>query len=394
MFSARFPPESHDPSPLWLALESRRAAGAPVIDLTLSNPTLAGFAYPESIPALLASGVFPYRPTPQGDAAAREAIGGYYRARGRRCDAADLFLTASTSEAYAFLFKLLCDPGDEILIPSPTYPLFDALAGLEHVELVRYPLVAESGGQGTPWRADIGFLRSMVSTRTKALILVHPNNPTGHLAQADEVRAYLDLAAEYDFALIVDEVFSDYALGPVPYAAIVSDGPLVFTLNGFSKLLALPQLKLGWIHLGGAADKVAAAKPHLEWICDAFLSVNTPVQSAVPALLGLRDEIQGPILARLRANLAAARDLAAKSRAMRALIPEAGWSLVLDIAAAAADEAFCLTLLRDHGVYVHPGHLFGWESGCRLVVSLLGPEAEFRKGIAAIAALAEAGSHE
>jgi alanine-synthesizing transaminase len=388
MFSSRFLQSASEASPLWETLQSLRHSEKNVIDLTIANPTQAGLPYPESIPSLLASGVFPYRPSPQGDPAARQAISDYYRGRGRDCAPEDLLLTASTSEAYSFLFKLLCDPGDEILIPSPTYPLFDALAELEHVKLVRYPLRLREEAGAPRWEADFSFLGSVISTRCKAVILVHPNNPTGHLARPEEISAYLSLAAEYGLALIVDEVFSDYALGRTAFSPILSNGPLVFTLNGLSKLLALPQLKLGWIHVAGEAAMAAAAKSHLEWIADAFLSVNTPVQAACPALLGLREAIQGPILARLQANLAAAAAMAAASPRARLLAPEAGWYVIVEVTGGGDDEAFCLGLLKERGVYAHPGHLFGLD-GCRIVLSLLAPEEEFARGFGRLMAKAE-----
>lgn len=411
MFSRRFsrPPE---PSPLWEARAARAAAGAPVLDLTLANPTAAGIPYPADLPALLGrDAVLRYDPSPRGLRPAREAVAAYLGG----ADPEDIVLTASTSEAYGFLFKLLCDPGDEVLIPTPTYPLFDALAELEHVSLVRYPLrraaPAASGGSpdagGTRWRADFGFLRSLVSTRTRALILVSPNNPTGHVADAGEIAGYLELAREHDLALIVDEVFADYVLSGGPISPVASDGPLVFALNGLSKLAGLPQLKLGWIHVRGERERARAALAHLEWIADAYLSVNTPVQQACADLLARAPSLRAPILARLRANLAAALSLAADDGAagpasrLRCLPPEAGWSLVLAVALPARagasraafpdEEAFAVGLL-ERGVYVHPGHLFGFEEAAgrlHLVASLLTPEAEFREGLRRIAAYVE-----
>ncbi len=386
MFSHRFGNAPEALNPQWRARLSLEAAGARILDMTLANPTLAGIPYPEGIPALLnRPSVLRYRPSPRGKPETRAAIAAYYASRGPEVSAEDLILTASTSEAYAFLFKLLCDPGDEILIPIPGYPLFDALADLEHVKLVRYPLRRD-----TRWRADFGFLRSLVSTRCKALILVNPNNPTGHLADASEIRAYLDFAAEYGLALIVDEVFRDYLLGDRAFLPVASSGPLVFTLNGFSKMLGLPQLKLGWIHVGGAREAVQAALGHLEWIADAFLSVNTPVQDAAGDLLKLDRAVQTAILARLRANLATAERLAAESQCMRILRPEAGWYLVLDLRLDEEDESLAQELIETGRVYVYPGHLFGFEEGCRLVISLLGPETEFSEGLGRISALAAA----
>jgi alanine-synthesizing transaminase len=394
MFSDRFTGGPQALNPQWKARLSLEAAGVPVLDLTAANPTTAGIAYPDGIPALLdRPSVLQYHPTPKGKPAARAAIAAYYPSRndasrnaspGRAVDPEDLILTASTSEAYAFLFKLLCDPGDEILIPTPTYPLFDALADLEHVKLIRYPLRLEGR-----WRADFPFLRSLVSTRCKALILVNPNNPTGHLADAGEIRAYLEFAEAYGLALIVDEVFRDYLLGARGFLSLVSNGPLVFTLNGFSKMLGLPQLKLGWIHVGGAREAVQAALGHLEWIADAFLSVNTPVQDAAADLLRLHQPIQTAILDRLRANLTAAERLTEGNAHVRVLAPEAGWYLVLDMRIAAEDEAVAQALIEARHVYAYPGHLFGFEAGCHLVVSLLGPQAEFTEGLQRILALAD-----
>ena len=370
-------------------MESLRAAGVPVLDLTLSNPTDAGLPYPAAIPALLSQpDVMRYHPSPQGDFEARRAISGYYRGRGETREPEDIFLTASTSEAYSFLFKLLCDPGDEILIPSPTYPLFDALAELENVSLVRYPLRREQQN----WKTDMDFLHRLVSTRSKALILVNPNNPTGHMAGKNEIAAYLDLASRHDLVLIVDEVFSDYPLGAGTFLPVVSRGPLVFTLNGLSKMLALPQMKLGWIHVAGEPGLAAEAKAQLEWIADAFLSVNTPVQLACPRLLALRTEIQGPINRRLQANLAFAKALCADASGLQAIIPDAGWYLVLSAGAAMPDEEFALDLLRKKHVHAHPGHLFGFagqglnQPPCPLVLSLLAPEPDFQEGLRRILA--------
>ncbi len=424
MFSRRFSrPTEH--SPLWAARAAREASGAPVLDLTRTNPTAAGIAYPADLPSLLArDSVLRYDPSPRGSRSAREAVAAYLGG----ADPDHILLTASTSEAYGFLFKLLCDPGDEVLIPTPTYPLFDALAELDHVSLVRYPLRygdrrdegrgrqdegrglrGDGAGAGSGWRADSAFLRRIVSTRTRALILVTPNNPTGHAADPAEIAVYLELAREHGLALIVDEVFSEYLLAGGRTRPVVSDGPLVFTLNGLSKLAGLPQLKLGWIHAQGDPAAVRAALEHLEWIADAYLSVNTPVQEACADLLARAPALRAPILTRLRANLSTARRLLPEGSAspggaparLRALVPEAGWSLVLaaDLPPspgsargdAPDEDAFALGLL-ERGVYVHPGHLFGFEEEegrLHLVVSLLGPEAEFAEGLRRIAAYVE-----
>ncbi len=396
MFSDRFSQESREFNAQWETKLSLEADGLHILDLTESNPTNSNLKYPSELPGLLSrASILRYTPTPQGHPEARQAISEYYRSRGRDCHPENLILTTSTSEAYSFLFKLLCNPGDEVLIPSPSYPLFDSLAELENVELVRYPLLQArgSGVVNSHWQADFEFLRSQISTHCKALILVNPNNPTGNLLDAAEVHAYLELATEYGLALIVDEVFCDYALGAKPFVPLVSDGPLVFTLNGFSKLLGLPQMKLGWIHVAGAPSIAIEALGHLEWIADAFLSVNTPVQLAAADLLKLEGPIQSSILARLKSNLETVESLTKGSERLRCLRPEAGWSLVLEVNIAMEDEAFALELLKQHKVLVHAGRLFGFETGCYLVISLLGPVAEFKEGVSRILSFAEAASH-
>jgi aspartate/methionine/tyrosine aminotransferase len=412
MFSARFADESQVPNPLWTARRAREEAGLPILDLTRTNPTDAGLPVPSGLPALLARpDILRYRPHPKGLPAARQAVAAYLSAsvampgRTRPVEPEDLVLTASTSEAYGFLLKLLCDPGDEALIPSPSYPLFDALASLERVDLVPYSLRHEPATER--WAPDFAALRNLVSTRTKALILVSPNNPTGHIASPGELRGYLDLARDYGLALILDEVFSEFLLppapgrraapaqGPPPFHPSESDGPLVFTLNGLSKLAGLPQLKLGWIHVGGAPAAARRALDHLEWIADAYLSVNTPVQEACGDLLAQAPALRAPIQIRLAANLAVATTLLASGGpgelALRMLRPEAGWSLVLQVPGVGtgpdADEAFAIALLGSRGVHVHPGQLYGFEDGdVHLILSLLTPEADFREGLARLLA--------
>jgi alanine-synthesizing transaminase len=425
MFSSLFSSTSHGPNPLWETRSSLDRAGAPLLDLTRTNPTSAGLTYPSDLPAILARpSVLRYRPDPKGLPEARRAVAAYLDASGampghaRPVDPDRLLLTSSTSEAYGFLLKLLCDPGDEILIPTPTYPLFDSLASLERVACVEYPLSWIPHPGGVPgsgnWVPDFAGLRNRLSTRTKALILVSPNNPTGHIAPAGELRGYLKVAEEYGLALILDEVFSEYLFPAAPGTAPAekpfhpsdSDGPLVFTLNGLSKLAGLPQLKLGWIHVGGAPAAAAQALEHLEWIADAYLSVNTPVQEACADILARAPALRAPIQARLEVNLAAAESLLASPLAtpagtspgaaanLQLLRPEGGWSLVLRVphsgpGAGAGpeldrDEAFAIALLKDRGVHVHPGGLFGFRedpSAFHLVLSLLTPEDDFRQGL-------------
>jgi aspartate/methionine/tyrosine aminotransferase len=396
MFSGRFADDPQGLNPHWEAKLELEAAGAGILDLTSSNPTLAGISYPPGIPSLLARpAVLEYHPNPRGMPDTRRAISDYLRSRGRRCDPDQLVLTASTSEAYSWLFKLLCEPGDEILVPSPSYPLFDDLADLERVALLRYPL-SPNPGRGGYWDPDFASLRNLISTRTRALILVNPNNPTGHVLDADALKSYLALAEDYGLALIVDEVFSDYLLsGDVRFRPLVSEGPLVFTLNGFSKMLGLPQLKLGWIQAAGEGEAVAGALARLEFIADAFLSVNTPVQAAAADLLALAEPIQAAIGARLRANLKASWEWTVGSRRQlySANHPQAGWYLLLHVSTALEPEDFALDLLRRHHVHTHPGSLFGLGKEWPLVVSLLTPEPVFREGLDRIAAYVDGVNH-
>jgi aspartate/methionine/tyrosine aminotransferase len=392
VFSGRFADDPGGLNPHWEEKLRLEAAGTGLIDLTLSNPTLADIAYPPGIPSLLARPeAMAYHPNPRGSPEARRAVAEYLRGRGRPGDPDRLVLTASTSEAYSWLFKLLCEPGDEVLVPSPSYPLFDDLADLERVSLLRYPL-SPNPGAGGYWDPDFDRLRNLISTRTKALILVNPNNPTGHVLGQSALRAYRALAEEYGLALIVDEVFSDYVLAEdAVYLPMESDGPLVFTLNGFSKLLALPQLKLGWIHVDGRPALIEAALDRLEFIADAFLSVNTPVQAAAADLLKLARPIQAAIGARLQANLKASWEWTVGSRTQlySANHPQAGWYLLLHINSRLGPEDLALELLRERHVHTHPGDLFGLGREWPIVASLLTPELAFREGLRRIAEEAE-----
>lgn len=392
MASARFAADPGGLNAHWQAKLALEAGGARLLDLTSSNPTVAGIPYPPEIPSLLARpAALEYHPNPLGMPEARRAVAAHLRTRGRDCDPDRLVLTASTSEAYSWLFKLLCEPGDEVLVPSPSYPLFDDLAELERVALVRYPL-AHNPATGQYWDADLPRLRNLISTRTKALILVNPNNPTGHVLDARALNGYAALAEEYGLSLIVDEVFCDYLLAEgVRFTPMQSRGPLVFTLNGFSKMLGLPQMKLGWIQVSGRPDAAAAAIDRLEWIADAFLSVNTPVQAAAADLLARAAPIQAAISARLKANLKASWEWTVGSRTQlySANHPQAGWYLLLHVKTPLDPEALALELLRKRHVHTHPGDLFGLGKEWPLVVSLLTPEAAFREGLRRIALLAE-----
>ena len=369
------------PNALALALAARRAAGARVLDLTASNPTQAGFTYPEAeiLAALAAPAALRYEPEPRGLPAARAAITAYYAARGEIVDTDDVLVTSSTSEGYALLMKLLAEPGDEILVPAPSYPLFDMLAALESVALVRYPLEFASG---RGWRIGREALERALSPRTRAVVVVHPNNPTGSYVQAQE-RAWLEaLCARRGLPLIADEVFLDYGRGAACETSFaMTQGALAFALSGLSKLAGLPQLKLGWIALAGPEAARREARDRLEFIADAYLSVGAPVQHAATALLGLRGRVQQQILARVAANEALLRERCADVPGCRVLERDGGWYAVLELAREIDEEALCVTLLEEHGVLVHPGFFFDFARPGVLVVSLLARPDELAEGI-------------
>jgi aspartate/methionine/tyrosine aminotransferase len=370
------------PNPLATALASARASGRPVLDLTESNPTRASLPYAEQeiLAALARPGALLYEPAPFGLAAAREAVAGDLSANGPPVEPSRLLLTASTSEAYAFLFKLLCDPGDEVLVPRPSYPLFDHLAQLEAVRAVPYR-VAYDGA----WHIDVASLRAALSPRTRAVVVVSPNNPTGSYVKRRE----LDGLAALGVPVVSDEVFARYPLrdddARARSALEARDAPLVFALGGLSKLAALPQMKVAWIAVGGEGALVDEALGRLEVIADAFLSVGSPVQHALPGLLASRGAVEAAIVARTRANLTAVRDAVAGS-AVSVLDAEGGWYATLRLPRTRSEEEWVVAFLQEDDVYVHPGHFFDFEDEAYAVVSLLTAEGTLREGIRRIVA--------
>ena len=340
--------------PLAEAVAQARAAGVPLIDLTVSNPTRCGFRYDaEAIFAGLDAAVSPDR----------------------------LLLTGSTSEAYGYLLRLLCDADDEILVPQPSYPLFDLLAWLNDVRLQPYPLLRHDG-----WRIDLDALRRTVSPRTRAIVLVHPNNPTGHTVDAEERRQVAALAAEFGLAMIVDEVFLDFAVeGHAPRSFAAGDTPvLTFVLSGLSKVLALPQMKLAWIVVCGPAGACDEAMRRLEFIADTFLSPNAPVQHAVGHWMALAAPMQAQILERVRANLRSLDGVLAKQALCSRLPVQAGWCVVLRVPATVADEELALLLLQQKRIVVHPGSFYGLLARGWLILSLLPPVNAFEEGVDAL----------
>jgi aspartate/methionine/tyrosine aminotransferase len=383
MFSSRLDWDAR-PNRLSELLRQRREAGASILDLTVSNPTLAGIEYPDA--EILAAVSDPrslrYEPEPLGAMEAREAIAGYYAERGYEVAPGRIVLTASTSEAYARLFQLLCDPGDEVLVPRPSYPLFEFLAGLESVAVRTYPLRRHDGG----WLVDLDEVRRAVTSRTRAIVVVNPNNPTGSFLKVGERDALVELCAARRLAMISDEVFADYALdrsGAPERVTTLIDVPSVlsFCLSGLSKVIALPQLKLGWIVVGGPDSLRLPALERLELIADTYLSVATPVQLGATRLLGLRDALQAQVLSRLRRNLAALRETFALVPSLRVLPVEGGWYVVTQVPRTRSEEEWALTLLAERDVLVQPGYFYDFEEEAYLVASLLTPPETFAEGI-------------
>lgn len=371
------------------ALEARRQSGLPLLDLTASNPTQCGFVYDADLLAgLSADGARSYDPDPRGMQTAREAVCAYYADHGARIDAQQVVLTTSTSEGYSWLFRLLCDTDDQVLIAQPSYPLFDLLATIDDVRLVSYPLLYDPGG-AHGWSLDLHTLRTRITPRTRAIVVVHPNNPTGHYTAAGERAALLELCREHGLALIADEVFLDYPLAGYGGAmSFASSNPqaLTFVLSGLSKIAALPQMKASWIVCLGPEPERREAMRRLEIIADTFLSMNAPVQHALPGWLAGRDAIQRQVRERVRMNLETLDRLLADQHSVARLACEGGWYATLRTPPFATGDTLAVRLLEQFGIAVHPGSFFGFAEENRLVVSLLTMPEVFREGIAAVIA--------
>jgi alanine-synthesizing transaminase len=373
------------PNRLTVAHQESLLAGRRIIDLTISNPTRAGIKYDESaiLNALSNPKALDYDPQPKGLRSAREAVAGYY-GTASIIDPEDLVLTTSTSEGYSYVFRLLCNPGDEILVPKPSYPLFDFLADLQDVKVVPYSLIYDHG-----WQIDFHSLEAGLTKNTRAIVLVHPNNPTGSYISAQEREQLNELCRRHKLPLIVDEVFLDYAHHGDPMPTFVTNNDvLTFTLSGISKISALPQMKLAWIAVSGLQSDVAAAMQRLEVIADTYLSLNAPVQLAAPVLLDQRKTIQPQLMRRVRANLAELDRQLARQKSCSRLAIQGGWYVVLRIPVTRPDEDFAIDLLQRSGVLVHPGHFYDFPNDGYLVLSLIAREEEFRKGIAPLLDLA------
>jgi len=380
-FSERLPADLV-PNRLTRAVKKAREAGA-LVDLTASNPTRAGFDYPADLLAPLAHPRgLTYEPTPFGLPEARAAVAREYERQGLSVDPERIVLSASTSEAYSLLFKLLADAGDEILVPRPSYPLFEHLTLLDEVTAKPYDLEYHDG-----WSIDIASVERAVTPKTRVLLLVSPNNPTGSFVKPDELRRLSALCAERDLAIIADEVFSDYELQPGAAAAAGrvlaarGEGPLAIALGGLSKSAGLPQLKLGWMAFGGPDSLVRQALERFELVCDTYLSVSTPVQAAAPELIAASAAVRRQIQARTRANYRQLVACAGEVASCRVLHAEGGWSGVMRVPTLGTEEDLVIALVEERGVLVHPGYFFDFPGESYLIVSLLPPEAQFAQGL-------------
>ncbi len=373
------------PNRLTRQLEECRLRGLRVLDLTESNPTRCGFAAdPEILASLQDPQSLTYDPDPRGPLSARQAVCEYYAARGVPVRPEQVFLTASTSEAYTYIFRLLADPGDKVLIPQPSYPLFDFLAGINDVEVVPYPLRYDR-----EWRIDQDAVGNRWEPRTRAMIVVHPNNPTGSFVRPGELDFLTECCRRNRAALIADEVFADYAIetGASRVVSHSADSTcLTFTLSGLSKISALPQMKLGWVVISGPKEESEIATDRTEVIADTYLSVSAPVSYALPALLEHRKKVQPAIMERLRSNLCWLDRAAPSCPVVSRLRTEGGWYAILKVSAAVSDEDWAVGLLAKQGVLVHPGHFYDFPADGHLVISLLTLEEVFREGVERILA--------
>jgi alanine-synthesizing transaminase len=385
------------------ALEEHRRSGKEILDLTASNPTACGLDYPsgEILAALADPRALSYRPESKGLLEARQAVADYYEGRvgfsphAGRVDPERVLLASGTSEAYSHIFKLLCETGDEILVPAPSYPLFEFLADLADIRLVPYTLLYDHG-----WQIDFHSLQAALTPRSRAVMVVHPNNPTGSFVKPQEAAELAAICAPRNMAIVADEVFLDYSLGRVrallacpdtgrgarrnedqPHTFALHDAALTFTLSGLSKISLLPQMKLAWTVVSGPDAQVQTAIERLEIIADTFLSPSTPVQLALPKFLSLRHALQVQLQQRISVNLSVLDATVSESKLLTRLDVEAGWYAILRVPVTGTDEDLAIQLLESCSVLVHPGHFFNFSTDGFLVVSLITPEAEFQEGL-------------
>jgi len=360
-------------------LSKKKKEGRLVLDLTQSNPLNSGIGYEKEkiLNSLISGNTFSYNPSPKGLCSAREAVSEYYRQAGFNVDSENIFLTSGTSEAYSYLFKLLCNPGEEILVPQPSYPLIDTIAEIENVKSVRYNLKYDG-----KWLIDINDLKKRISKQTKAILIINPNNPTGSYVSREDYIELDGLCLENNLALISDEVFYDFNInGEKKTSSAGNNSCLTFTLSGISKICGLPQLKLSWIITDGTPQVKSDAIKRLEILTDAFLCVNTPVQEGLDVILKTRFDFQNKLNALIRKNLEFLQKSVIKSKKLEVLLIEGGWYSVVKILDNTDDENMCLRLLEDKDVYVHPGYFFDFEENCFFVISLITKYEIFSEGI-------------
>jgi alanine-synthesizing transaminase len=374
-----------DPNRFAQALAAHRRAGKELLDLTVSNPTECGVSYPEReiLAALADPRALGYSPESKGLREAREAVADYYIGRtgfagqGEAVNPEDIVLTTGTSEGYSHIFRLLCETGDEILVPEPSYPLFEFLADLADIRLVPFPLFYDHG-----WQTDFASLRAALTPRSRAVLVVNPNNPTGSFVKPREAAELAEICAVRGMAIVADEVFLDYTGGPESARTFaLHDAALTFTLSGLSKIALLPQMKLAWMVVSGPQALGQSAVERLEIIADTYLSPSTPVQLALPKFLALRSGLQAQLQQRISANLGVLDGTLRESKLLVRLDREGGWYAVLRVPDTGPDEALAVALLERCSVLVHPGHFFNFSRDGFLVLSLITPEKQFQEGV-------------
>jgi alanine-synthesizing transaminase len=374
-----------DTNRLARALEEHRRSGKELFDLTASNPTTCGLAYPEEeiLAALADPRALVYRPESKGLREAREAVAEYYRERQgfsgsiQQIDPERILLASGTSEAYSHIFRLLCEKGDEILVPAPSYPLFEFLADLADVRLVPYLLLYDHG-----WQIDFASLGAALTPHSRAVLVVHPNNPTGSFVKSREAAELAEICAARGMAIVADEVFIDYTSGGAPaHTFAFSEEALTFTLSGLSKISLLPQMKLAWMIVSGPEAVVQTAVDRLEIFADTFLSPSTPIQLALPKFLALRHSMQAQLQQRISANLSFLDRMLRESKSLTRLDREGGWYAILRVPVTATDDNLTVALIERCSVLVHPGHFFNFAHDGYLVISLITPEHELQEGM-------------
>lgn len=370
------------------AVESHSQSGRAMLDLTASNPTIVGLRFEEQriLRAFSDPRGLIYDPASKGMLSSRTAVAEYYAETGTSVSPNSLILTVSTSEAYSYCFRLLCEPGDEVLVPQPSYPLFDFLAGLQDVKLVPYELIYDHG-----WQIDFHSLEKAITRDTRAVLVVHPNNPTGSYVKSAEMNLLNKICADRELAIIADEVFLDYKLGKKESRSFAENqGALTFTLSGLSKISGLPQMKAAWLAVSGPETQALEALSRLEVIADTYLSVNTPVQLALPAMLDSRKSFQRQLLKRILENLEELDRELGKQALCQRLDVEGGWYAILRVPVTRSDEELAIDLLLEEDVLVQPGHFYDFVAEGYLVISLITRPVEFAEGIRRIISFVQA----